>query len=63
MIHTFAASFKPTATAVKFDGQGDGGEIVLQFDRSQVAAVLGAWAEFAGKVMAVSIEGTQCRAT
>jgi hypothetical protein len=31
---------------LEVDGRGDGGEMVLVFDRQQVAAVLEAWAEY-----------------
>ena len=30
---TFLATFKPIQSAVRLDGQGDGGELVLTFDR------------------------------
>jgi len=40
------AQFKPSASAVRLDGRGDGGEMVLVFDRTQVAAVLEAWARY-----------------
>ena len=53
---TFLATFKPIQSAVRLDGQGDGGELVLTFDRSQMAEVLRAWAEYAGKVMRVTCE-------
>ena len=29
---TFLATFKPIQSAVRLDGQGDGGELVLTFD-------------------------------
>ena len=54
---TFLATFKPIQSAVRLDGQGDGGEMVLTFDRSQMAAVLEAWALYGGRVMRVTCEG------
>jgi hypothetical protein len=50
------ASFKPIASAVRLDGRGDGGEMVLAFDRSQMAAVLEAWAMYADAAFVIAFD-------
>ena len=58
---TFLATFKPIQSAVRLDGQGDGGELVLTFDKKQMAEVLRAWALYAGKLMQVTCEAEDGR--
>ena len=48
------AYFKPVASAVRLDGEGDGGEMVLTFDRSQVANAVAAWAQYSGKAFVLT---------
>lgn len=35
----FIAALADSSSAIRFDGRGDGGKVVFEFDRSQVAEV------------------------
>lgn len=44
----FLAAFKPVQSAFQLDGDGDGGQLTLVFDRSQVMLATQAWAAYSG---------------
>lgn len=48
-IVTLLASFKPVPSAFQLDGEGDGGQMTLIFDRSQVLDATQAWALYSGE--------------
>jgi len=51
---TVLASLKPVPSAFQLDGEGDGGQMTLVFDRSQVLMATQAWATFAGESFRVT---------
>lgn len=53
---TFHAWFKEgMGKPVKLDGHGDGGEIVIEFDRDNTPQALAAWLLVAGETFEVTI--------
>ena len=53
---TVLMAFKPIQGAFQLDGEGDGGQMTLVFDRSEVGAATAVWARFAGKAFEVTFE-------
>lgn len=51
---TVLASLKPVPSAFQLDGEGDGGQMTIVFDRSQVLMATQAWATFAGEAFRVT---------
>lgn len=52
----FLASLPSIRSAILLDGNGDGGQVKLEVDRSQVGALLLLQQEYAGTVFQVTIE-------
>ncbi len=52
----FLATLPCIKSAILLDGNGDGGQVKLEVDRSQVGALLLLQQEYAGKVFRVTIE-------
>lgn len=50
------ASFKPVPSAFQLDGEGDGGQMTLVFDASQVLPATQAWATYAGRGFLLAFE-------